>query len=80
MKTILVTGGSSFIGKHCIAELIKSNYQVRTTIRDINRSDEIKLEIEKFLKKKISLDFYQTDLIMTKDGMTQLKVVMLSYM
>ncbi len=62
MKTILVTGGSSFIGKHCIAELIKSNYQVRTTIRDINRSDEIKLEIEKFLKKKVSLDFYQTDL------------------
>ena len=59
MKTVLVTGGSSFIGKHCIAELIKSNYKVRTTIRDINRSDEIKLEIEKFLKKKLILDFYK---------------------
>ena len=45
---LLIIGGSSFIGKHCIAELIKSNYQVRTTIRDINRSDEIKLEIEHY--------------------------------
>ena len=42
MKNILVTGGTSYIGKHCIAQLIEKGYSVRTTIRDIKRADEIK--------------------------------------
>ena len=65
MKTILVTGGTSFIGKHCIAELIKSKFKVRTTIRDINDSKHIKSDIESYLNRKIDIKFYQADL--TKD-------------
>ena len=43
MKEILVTGATSYIGKHCIAQLIEKGYNVRTTVRDIKRSDELNL-------------------------------------
>jgi dihydroflavonol-4-reductase len=32
-ERVLVTGGSGFIGGHCIAELIQAGYRVHTTIR-----------------------------------------------
>ena len=63
MKNILVTGGTSFIGKHCIAQLIEKGYNVRTTIRDINRSEEVRSDLEKHLKKDIDLKFFEADLI-----------------
>ena len=63
MKNILVTGGTSYIGKHCIAQLIEKGYNVRTTVRDINRSDEIKSDLEKYLNKDIELQFHQADLL-----------------
>jgi len=31
MSTILVTGGSGFIGSHCILQLLSAGHQVRTT-------------------------------------------------
>ena len=63
MKKVLVTGGTSYIGKHCIAQLLEKNYDVSTTIRDINKSSEIKSDIEKFLKKPIELKFFEADLL-----------------
>ena len=36
MKKILVTGGTSYIGKHCIAQLVGKEYDVVATIRDIS--------------------------------------------
>ncbi len=63
MKNILVTGGTSYIGKHCIAQLIEKGYNVRTTIRDISRSSEVKSDLEKYLEKEISLDIFEADLL-----------------
>ena len=63
MKSILVTGGTSYIGKHCIAQLIEKGYNVRTTIRDISKSDEIKSDLGSHLDKKISLDIFEADLL-----------------
>jgi len=63
LKTILVTGGTSYIGKHCIAQLIERGYQVRTTIRDKSKSDEIKSDLEKYLGKEINLEFFEADLL-----------------
>ena len=38
MKKVLVTGGSSYIGKHCISQLLEKGYNVRTTLRDLKKS------------------------------------------
>ena len=43
VEDILVTGATSYIGKHCIALLIEKGYKVRTTIRDIKRADQVKI-------------------------------------
>ena len=63
MNNILVTGGTSYIGKHVIAQLIDKNYSVRTTVRDRSKSGEIKSDIEKHLEKEVSLDVHIADLL-----------------
>ena len=63
MKNILVTGGTSYIGKHVIAQLIEKDYSVRTTVRDKSKVEEIKSDIEKHLSKQISLDLHIADLL-----------------
>ena len=42
MSTILVTGGSGFIGSHCILQLLAAGHQVRTTIRSLQREDYVR--------------------------------------
>jgi dihydroflavonol-4-reductase len=37
MDTVLVTGGSGFVGSHVILQLLKAGYDVRTTVRSSNR-------------------------------------------
>ena len=40
--TVLVTGGSGFLGGWCIATLLDDGYAVRTTVRDLAREDEVR--------------------------------------
>ncbi|HWE06926.1 MAG TPA: aldehyde reductase [Rhizomicrobium sp.] len=40
MSTVLVTGGSGFIGSHCILQLLAAGHTVRTTLRNLKREDE----------------------------------------
>jgi nucleoside-diphosphate-sugar epimerase len=42
MGTILVTGGSGFIGSHCILRLLADGYQVRTTVRSLKRQSDVR--------------------------------------
>ena len=42
MSTILVTGGSGFIGSNCILQLLAAGYRVRTTIRSLKREGEVR--------------------------------------
>ena len=41
-ETVLVTGGSGFIGAHCILRLLQDGYRVRTTVRSLSREDEVR--------------------------------------
>lgn len=41
MSTILVTGGSGFIGSHAILQLLGEGHRVRTTVRSLKREDDV---------------------------------------
>jgi nucleoside-diphosphate-sugar epimerase len=42
LSTILVTGGSGFIGGHCILQLLAAGHQVCTTVRSMNREGQVR--------------------------------------
>jgi nucleoside-diphosphate-sugar epimerase len=42
MSTILVTGGSGFIGSHSILQLLATGHQVRTTVRSLKRESDVR--------------------------------------
>jgi nucleoside-diphosphate-sugar epimerase len=42
MSTILVTGGSGFIGSHSILQLLAAGHQVRTTVRSLTRESDVR--------------------------------------
>ncbi|SCW88437.1 aldehyde reductase [Mucilaginibacter sp. NFR10] len=39
--TVLVTGGTGFIGIYCILQLLQQGYTVKTTLRSLKRKDEV---------------------------------------
>jgi dihydroflavonol-4-reductase len=41
-QTVLVTGGSGFLGAWCLLELLRRGYRVRTTVRDLSREGEVR--------------------------------------
>ncbi len=41
MARILVTGGTGFIGAHCLVQLLAAGHETRTTIRDLAREGDV---------------------------------------
>jgi nucleoside-diphosphate-sugar epimerase len=63
MSTILVTGGSGFIGSHCILQLLATGHQVRTTLRSLKRENDVRSMLkEGGAGKADRLSFIATDL------------------
>ncbi len=63
-KFVLVTGGTGFVGVHCILQLLEQGYKVKTTLRSLKRKSEV-LEMLQFggLHSFENLSFYETDLL-----------------
>ena len=64
--TILVTGGSGYIALHCIAELLKNGFYVRTSLRTIDRKKEVVNSLQKVVNPKDMLEFCILDLMEDK--------------
>ena len=41
-ELVLVTGGSGFVGSHCILQLLDAGYRVRTTVRSLDREPGVR--------------------------------------
>jgi nucleoside-diphosphate-sugar epimerase len=42
MSAVLVTGGSGFVGSHCILQLLTAGHTVRTTVRNLKREGDVR--------------------------------------
>ena len=47
--TVLVTGGSGFIGSWCVISLLQRGYRVKTTVRDLRRESEVRAMVAKLV-------------------------------
>lgn len=45
-ERVLVTGGSGFIGAHCILALLEAGYRVRTTVRSLDRAPDVQAMLD----------------------------------
>jgi len=62
-QSVLVTGGSGFVGVHCILQLLEKGYRVRTTLRSLNKQTEvIEMLMNGGVRSVDSLSFIEADL------------------
>lgn len=60
--TVLVTGGSGFIGGWCVIGLLQQGYVVRTTVRDLSREVAVRAALGKVVDPGNRLSFYAANL------------------
>jgi len=63
MQTVLVTGGSGYLGGWCLVELLRRGYRVRTTVRDISREAEVRARLEPEVDAGDNLSVLAADLL-----------------
>jgi nucleoside-diphosphate-sugar epimerase len=42
MARVLVTGGTGFIGAHCLAQLLAEGHEAHATVRDLARASDVR--------------------------------------
>jgi nucleoside-diphosphate-sugar epimerase len=63
-ERVLVTGGSGFIGGHCILRLLEQGFEVRTTVRSLDREAAVRAVLsDAGMKNGDSLTFVAADLM-----------------
>jgi nucleoside-diphosphate-sugar epimerase len=65
--TVLVTGGTGFVGARCVLQLLEKGYNVKTSMRSLERKNEV-IKMLKFggITSFANLEFIEADL--TKDA------------
>ncbi|MCF8470241.1 MAG: NAD-dependent epimerase/dehydratase family protein [Reyranella sp.] len=61
-ETVLVTGGSGYIGSWCVIALLQRGYTVRTTVRNLAREGAVRAAIAKVVDPQDRLAFHAADL------------------
>jgi nucleoside-diphosphate-sugar epimerase len=61
-KTVLVTGGSGYLGGWCLIGLIQRGYRVRTTVRNPSRERDVHAAVESQVDPAHHLTVHQADL------------------
>ncbi|MBB5058460.1 dihydroflavonol-4-reductase [Granulicella aggregans] len=60
---VLVTGGSGFVATHCIDQLLRAGYKVRTTVRSLTREPDVRSMLKAVGAPRLeALTFAATDL------------------
>jgi nucleoside-diphosphate-sugar epimerase len=60
---VLVTGGSGFVATHCIDQLLRAGYNVRTTVRSLSREPEVRTMLQSVGAPRLeALSFVAADL------------------
>ena len=62
-ETVLVTGGSGFIGSWCVIELLRRGYDVRTTVRDLKSEPRVRALIGALTDAGDRLTFHELNLL-----------------
>jgi dihydroflavonol-4-reductase len=62
-KTVLVTGGSGYLGGWCIIDLLQRGYRVRTTVRNPSRERDVHAAVESQVGQGPHLTVHQADLM-----------------
>ena len=65
MEKVFVSGGSGYIALHCISKLINKGFVVKTSLRSMDRKDEVIQAISKVVDCTDKIEFCELDL--TKD-------------
>ena len=60
--TVLVTGGSGFIGGWCVIGLLRQGYTVRTTVRSLARESSVRAALGKEVDVRDRLSFHAAEL------------------
>ncbi|MEN4760977.1 aldehyde reductase [Chryseobacterium sp. C39-AII1] len=67
-KTVLVTGGTGFLGIHIILQLLQQDFNVKTTLRSLSKKDVILKALQQGgIEDFSNLSFYEADLTEDKN-------------
>jgi dihydroflavonol-4-reductase len=63
VNRVLVTGGTGYVARACIAALLARGYKVRTTVRDLNKQASVRAAVEGNIAVDDQLEFVEVDLL-----------------